>query len=204
MPALVSIGFSRGACCRRRPIGGHSRFWTGIVGLVQTQAANWAIFAPPGGNPLEAHDALAAAAKFLCVHGAAHDLASALFAYNHADWYVRDILSWAQMYSAELSPSLANSTDGVSAAGWAGRPDILCAALAVGGVDKGLQVGPGADLVRAGRAARCGRSAVGAPVRVARARPAPVWRRCKWTPHSVCRPFRPVAGSPAVRLCTAR
>src|SRR5207245_9385686 len=34
-----------------------------IVGLVQMQPGNWALFAPPGGNPFDQHDALSAAAK---------------------------------------------------------------------------------------------------------------------------------------------
>jgi len=59
----------------------------GIVGLVQMQPGNWAIFAPPGGNPFDQHDALTAAAKYLCAHGAATDIRRALFAYNHGDWY---------------------------------------------------------------------------------------------------------------------
>jgi hypothetical protein len=77
----------------------------GIVGLVQMQPGNWAIFAPPGGNPFDQHDALTAAAKYLCAHGAATDIRRALFAYNHADWYVADVLNWAQVYSARLGPA---------------------------------------------------------------------------------------------------
>ena len=49
----------------------------GIVGLVQMQPGNWAIFAPPGGNPFDPHDALIAAARFLCAHGAAQDIRGA-------------------------------------------------------------------------------------------------------------------------------
>jgi len=67
---------------------------SGIVGLVQIQPGNWAIFAPPGGNPFDPHDALGAAAKFLCAHGAGQDIRRALFAYNHLDSYVADVLRW--------------------------------------------------------------------------------------------------------------
>jgi hypothetical protein len=82
----------------------------GIVGLVQMQPGNWAIFAPPGGNPFEPHDALTAAARFLCVHGAGRDLRGALFAYNHLDSYVADVLRWAQVYAAVLGPALGTPT----------------------------------------------------------------------------------------------
>jgi hypothetical protein len=36
----------------------------GIVGLVQMQPGNWAIFAPPGGNPFDPHDALTSAVRY--------------------------------------------------------------------------------------------------------------------------------------------
>ena len=82
----------------------------GIVGLVQMQPGNWAIFAPPGGNPFDPHDALTAAARFLCAHGAARDVRAALFAYNHLDSYVADVLRWAQVYAAVLGPTLGTPT----------------------------------------------------------------------------------------------
>jgi hypothetical protein len=84
----------------------------GIVGLVQMQPGNWAVFAPPGSNPFDSHDALTAAARFLCAHGAAQDIRGALFAYNHADWYVDDVLRWAQLYAGLLGPTLGNATTG--------------------------------------------------------------------------------------------
>jgi len=82
----------------------------GIVGLVQMQPGNWAIFAPPGGNPFDQHDALSAAAKYLCAHGAATDIRGALFAYNHLDSYVADVLRWAQVYAGLIGPTLGGGT----------------------------------------------------------------------------------------------
>src|ERR671932_2876626 len=62
-------------------VGRNPRMYTphdgGIVGLVQMQPGNWTIFARPGGNPFDAQDALPAAAKFLCAHGAGHDIRAA-------------------------------------------------------------------------------------------------------------------------------
>jgi cell wall-associated NlpC family hydrolase len=60
---------------------------------------------PPGGaappsryNP---HDAIYAAAYYLCDSGADHgDLHAALYAYNHADWYVQEVLVQAAKYAA--------------------------------------------------------------------------------------------------------
>ncbi|MCP2249451.1 C40 family peptidase [Lentzea aerocolonigenes] len=61
---------------------------------------------PPGGatppsryNP---HDAIYAAAYYLCDSGAPKDLRKAIFAYNHADWYVDEVLAQAKKYSDTL------------------------------------------------------------------------------------------------------
>lgn len=57
---------------------------------------------PPGGatppsryNP---HDAIYAAAYYLCDSGAPQDIRKAIFAYNHADWYVNEVLAQAAKY----------------------------------------------------------------------------------------------------------
>jgi Transglycosylase SLT domain len=58
---------------------------------------------PPGGasppsrsNP---HDAIHAAAYYLCDNGAAHDIHAAVFAYNHSQQYVTDVLGQAARQS---------------------------------------------------------------------------------------------------------
>ena len=45
-------------------------------------------------------DAIAGAAKYLVAHGVQQNVAAAIFAYNHADWYVQEVLSWASTYAA--------------------------------------------------------------------------------------------------------
>jgi cell wall-associated NlpC family hydrolase len=45
-------------------------------------------------------DAIAGAAKYLVAHGAQQNVAAAIFAYNHADWYVQEVLSWASTYAS--------------------------------------------------------------------------------------------------------
>ncbi|XIF83719.1 bifunctional lytic transglycosylase/C40 family peptidase [Kutzneria buriramensis] len=59
---------------------------------------------PPGGatppslyNP---HDAIDAAAFYLCDNGASHNLRTAIFAYNHAIWYVDEVLDQAAKYAS--------------------------------------------------------------------------------------------------------
>jgi hypothetical protein len=67
---------------------------------------------PPDGvaDVYHAPDAIYAAARYLCANGAQQNLEQALLAYNHATWYVTEVLAQAQRYS--LAPALvATSTD---------------------------------------------------------------------------------------------
>ena len=45
-------------------------------------------------------DAIAGAAKYLVAHGVQQNVSAAIFDYNHADWYVEEVLSWASSYAA--------------------------------------------------------------------------------------------------------
>lgn len=70
---------------------------------------------PPGGrnppSPWNKHDAIHAAAYYLCDSGAPKDIRKALWAYNHADWYVNEVLEQARKYSqAAPTGSIACST----------------------------------------------------------------------------------------------
>src|SRR3984957_13721438 len=47
----------------------------------------------------EPGDAIAGAAKYLTEHGVQQNAATAIFAYNHASWYVEEVLSWANTYA---------------------------------------------------------------------------------------------------------
>jgi len=60
---------------------------------------------PPSGgstpaSPYNPHDAIYAAASYLCDSGArgGHHLYRAIFSYNHADWYVAKVLAQARTY----------------------------------------------------------------------------------------------------------
>src|SRR4029453_3021430 len=63
-------------------------------------------------NPV---DAVFAAARYLKAAGAEHDLRRAIFAYNHADWYVDSVLLRARVIGglpADLVGSLTGLTQG--------------------------------------------------------------------------------------------
>jgi len=57
---------------------------------------------PSGGktppSPWDKHDAIYAAAYYLCDSGAQQDIRKAIFAYNHANWYVDEVLAQAAKY----------------------------------------------------------------------------------------------------------
>ena len=59
-------------------------------------------------------DAIYAAARLLRAAGAPSDYARAIYAYNHAQWYVQEVESWARLYAAPARPesdSLAGDPD---------------------------------------------------------------------------------------------
>jgi cell wall-associated NlpC family hydrolase len=62
---------------------------------------------PPGGaNPpsrYNPHDAIYAAAYYLCDNDATHDLPAAVFAYNHSHQYVTDVLAQAARYTDQTN-----------------------------------------------------------------------------------------------------
>ena len=76
----------------------------GAMGWMQFMPATWAAYgidADGDGrrDPYEPHDAICAAASYLEASGARRDLPGAIFAYNHADWYVEMVLSIARSYA---------------------------------------------------------------------------------------------------------
>lgn len=81
--------------------------FAGAEGPMQFEPATFADYdypVPPGGanppSPYDPTDAVYAAARDLCANGAASPsgLPGAVFAYNHADWYVSEVLGLAQTY----------------------------------------------------------------------------------------------------------
>jgi hypothetical protein len=76
----------------------------GAVGWMQFMPATWAAYgvdadADGDKDPNEPHDAIFAAARYLRASGMPEDPEGAIFAYNHADWYVADVLARAACFS---------------------------------------------------------------------------------------------------------
>jgi len=75
----------------------------GIGGKAGNTFAAYAVDADGGGaNVYDPVDAIFTAANYLCQNGANRgaDVAGAVFAYNHADWYVTKVLAVASTYAA--------------------------------------------------------------------------------------------------------
>jgi hypothetical protein len=75
----------------------------GIGGKAGNTFGAYAVDADGGGADVYSHaDAVFTAANYLCRNGAAQgrDVAKAVFAYNHADWYVTKVLAIASGYAA--------------------------------------------------------------------------------------------------------
>src|SRR5919197_4858571 len=54
-------------------------------------------------DPWNPVDAVYSAARYLAASGAAADIRRAIFSYNHADWYVNEVLQLAQLYGSSAS-----------------------------------------------------------------------------------------------------
>ena len=66
-------------------------------------------------DPYNPVDAICAAARYLKAAGGDDDLRTAIFAYNHADWYVDEVLLYANQYGKlpeDLVGSLTGLTEG--------------------------------------------------------------------------------------------
>jgi murein DD-endopeptidase MepM/ murein hydrolase activator NlpD len=75
----------------------------GAVGWMQFMPSTWlrwGVDADGDGiaDPWNATDAIYAAARYLAAAGGQTDIARGVFAYNHADWYVRQVLDLARVY----------------------------------------------------------------------------------------------------------
>jgi cell wall-associated NlpC family hydrolase len=82
--------------------------FAGAEGPMQFEPATFAQYAAGPDQPLSIYDpadAIYTAAAMLCAKGArggsASGIEQAVFAYNHASWYVSDVMSWAARYAAQ-------------------------------------------------------------------------------------------------------
>ena len=77
--------------------------YAGAIGWMQFMPPTWDAYGVDGdgdgeADPYNARDAIHSAANYLRASGAPDGWYDAIFAYNHADWYVEDVLSTANCY----------------------------------------------------------------------------------------------------------
>ncbi len=92
----------------------------GALGWMQFIPSTWQMYGVDANNdnrkdPYNPVDAICAAARYLKAAGGETDLRTAIFAYNHADWYVDEVLLYANQYErlpADLVGSLTGLTEG--------------------------------------------------------------------------------------------
>ncbi len=88
----------------------------GAVGFMQFMPATWNKYEVDADtkhaeSPYDPEDAIFAAAKLLKANGGATHLRRAIYSYNHADWYVDEVLFVASQIVGEETPKSATSTD---------------------------------------------------------------------------------------------
>jgi hypothetical protein len=92
----------------------------GAVGWMQFLPSTWETYGVDANgdgrkDPYNPVDAICGAANYLKAAGGAGDLYNAILAYNHADWYVQEVLLYARAYGklpTDLVGSLTGLTEG--------------------------------------------------------------------------------------------
>ncbi|UJA20716.1 transglycosylase SLT domain-containing protein [Thermoleophilia bacterium SCSIO 60948] len=92
--------------------------YAGAVGWMQFMPATWEAYGVDANgdgkrDPYNPVDAICGAANYLDASGASDDLRSAIFAYNHADWYVDEVILYAEQYG-DLPDDLVGSLTGLT------------------------------------------------------------------------------------------
>lgn len=77
----------------------------GAIGWMQFMPATWDSYGVDGdgdgkADPYNARDAIHSAANYLSASGAPQEWYDAIWSYNHADWYVQDVIERATCYGA--------------------------------------------------------------------------------------------------------
>jgi Transglycosylase SLT domain len=90
----------------------------GAEGWMQFIPSTWAVYGVDANNdgrkdPYNPVDAICAAARYLRAAGGDQNIRQAIFAYNHADWYVDEVLLGANQYG-KLPDALVGSLTGLT------------------------------------------------------------------------------------------
>ena len=86
-----------------RNLGPSSAGAVGWMQFLPSTWLRWGVDANGDGvaDPADPADAIYSAARYLAAAGGQYDLRRAIFAYNHADWYVNEVLGLASLYGQD-------------------------------------------------------------------------------------------------------
>jgi len=134
------------ACTRQGAVNA-----AGAGGPMQFLASTWSVYgvaaegtgAPDRWNPA---DAIFAAANYLRACGAPADYRKAIYAYNHARWYVTDVLRWAERYGGASVPAGGETLWGEGAEAGEGLGGGAEAGEGLGDGEEGGEAPEGADV----------------------------------------------------------
>jgi hypothetical protein len=88
-------------------------------------------------SPYDPEDAIPAAARYLRAAGAPRDYRGALFAYNHAEWYVAEVLAKANAYRGAARAGLLDGPAAASVVDVLGNPRISLTPIQRGDIRAG-------------------------------------------------------------------
>jgi murein DD-endopeptidase MepM/ murein hydrolase activator NlpD len=82
----------------------------GAIGWMQFMPSTWLRWGTDAdgdgvADPWNPVDAVYSAARYLAASGGATDIRRAIFSYNHADWYVNEVIQLAQLYGTSAGAS---------------------------------------------------------------------------------------------------
>jgi murein DD-endopeptidase MepM/ murein hydrolase activator NlpD len=91
----------------------------GAIGWMQFMPSTWlrwGVDADGDGvaDPWRARDAIYAAARYLAASGGQTDISSAVFSYNHAQWYVDEVLATARLFQSGGAGTVNRLQEGLS------------------------------------------------------------------------------------------
>jgi murein DD-endopeptidase MepM/ murein hydrolase activator NlpD len=80
--------------------------YAGAIGWMQFMPSTWVRWGTDANadgvaDPWNPDDAVFSAARYLAAAGGTQDLYRAVYSYNHADWYVREVLALARLYGQD-------------------------------------------------------------------------------------------------------
>ena len=114
----------------------------GAYGWMQFMPATWRAYGVDADgdgrrDPADPDDAIHAAANYLHASGAPRDWYRAIFAYNHADWYVQQVLTLAELYQGactltEPRVELGDLDFGDTSGAWGGTQKLARALARLG------------------------------------------------------------------------